>query len=360
MRRIIGVGIALLVVVGAIVGIMSSGRSAVGEKSGGGSSAASAADAAPAYATGRAAPGEVAANANGAGGTTTAIGAPAPSGPALPTVPTRVIKHARVDLRIRGRVLDARVQAARDAATAVGGYVEQTEQSATGASMTIRVPAARYAEVLDGIEHLGRVTNRSERGDDVTANVTDLEARIRNLRAQEAVLAGPHAPGPHDPRHDHGPTAALGRDRADRAAHRPAAGARRPVELRDIAVGFRAGARRPRRTTTGRRSVGPSPTHSTSWSRWPEASSSCSARWCRSPSSPGSDWWCGARSGGGARSSVRPTPDSARPPATRPGSVPWRRDVRGQLLRRGPAGARRRARCRAVRRPRPRPAAAPA
>jgi Domain of unknown function (DUF4349) len=193
MRRIIGVAIAVLVVAGAIVGIMSSGRSDLGEKSGGGSaSATSATDGASRASRGLAVgtPAKVPAEVAGAGGTTSAIGAPVPvpGGPALPTVPTRVIQHARVDLRIRGRVLDARLQAARDAATAVGGYVEQTEQSATGASMTIRVPAARYAEVLDGIEHLGRVTNRSERGDDVTANFTDLAARIRNLRAQEAVL----------------------------------------------------------------------------------------------------------------------------------------------------------------------------
>ena len=186
MRRFIGVAIAVLVVAGAIVGILSSGRpDGAAQKSGGGSSASSATDGASTVARDAAGGelGKVTANATGAGTT-----AQAPSAPALPSLPSQVVQHARVDLRIRGRVLDARVRAARDAAVAVGGYVEQTQQSRTGAEITIRVPAARYADVLDRVEHLGHVTNRSERGDDVRATATDLAARIRNLRAQEAVL----------------------------------------------------------------------------------------------------------------------------------------------------------------------------
>ena len=185
MRRIIGVAVAVLVLVGAIVGIVGSSRSDSGESSQGAKSSTALGDGSGTAARDL---GGASTKAPATGGGSAAIGAPAPAGPALPTVPTRVIQHARVDLRIRGRVLDARVRAARDAAAAVGGYVEQTEQSATGASITIRVPAARYAEVLDHVEHLGRVTNRSEGGEDVTAGFTDLEARIRNLRAQEAVL----------------------------------------------------------------------------------------------------------------------------------------------------------------------------
>jgi hypothetical protein len=187
MRRIVGIAIAVLVVAGGIVGILSSGRSDRGAKSGGASSASSATEGASTASRDLAigSPSKVAAGANGAGA---GIAAPAPGAIGPPPLPSQVVQHARVDLRIRGRVLDARVQAARDAAVAVGGYVEQTEQSATGASITIRVPAARYADVLDRVEHLGHVTNRSERGDDVRASATDLAARIRNLRAQEAVL----------------------------------------------------------------------------------------------------------------------------------------------------------------------------
>ena len=183
MRRIIGIVVVVLVGAGALVGLIGSGRSDTGEKSGGGSSGASAVASTAQRDAAVPKPAQVTPGSVGAGAATDLIGAPA-----LPSVPTRVVKHARLDLRIRGGVLDARVQAARDAAESVGGYVEQTEQSATGASITLRVPAAQYADVLDRVEHLGRVTGRAERGDDVTAAFTDLEARIRNLRAQEAVL----------------------------------------------------------------------------------------------------------------------------------------------------------------------------
>jgi hypothetical protein len=192
MRRIIGLAIAVLVGVGMLVGIVRSGRSDSAAKSGGGTSRV-AVDTATGHRDAEAAPSAKAAQGGAdGGGSTASIGAPANGielgSPAVPAVPTRVVKHARVDLRIRGGVVGARVQAARDAAEAVGGYVEQTEQSAGRASITLRVPAVRYAEVLDRIEHLGRIAGRTERGDDVTAAFTDLQARIRNLRAQEAVL----------------------------------------------------------------------------------------------------------------------------------------------------------------------------
>ena len=188
MRRVIGIGIAVLVAAGAFVGLTTGGHSDVASKrtGGGAGAASSAATGAPA------APVERAVGGDAAGGTTGPKSAPAasssPGAAPVPGVPTRVVKHARIGLRIRGGALDAPLQAARDAAEAAGGYVEQTDQSRTSATITVRVPSASYAEVLDRIEHLGRVTGRSEQGDDVTAEYTDLDARLRNLRAQEAVL----------------------------------------------------------------------------------------------------------------------------------------------------------------------------
>jgi hypothetical protein len=185
MRRIVGVGIAIVVAVGAIVGLAGQGGSdsESGSKSSGGTGLESVTDHRDAV-SGAAKSAPTAAADSGAAANAVRESIPA----ALPALPTRVVKHARVDLRVRGGVLDARVRAARDAAESAGGYVEQTEQSRGTASITLRVPAVSYAAVVDAIEHLGRVTSRSEQGEDVTAAFTDLEARLRNLRAQEAVL----------------------------------------------------------------------------------------------------------------------------------------------------------------------------
>src|SRR6478609_8645805 len=157
MRRFIGVAIAVLVVAGAIVGILSSGRSdGAAPKSGGGSSASSATDGASTVARDAAGGelGKVTANATGAGTT-----APAPSAPALPSLPSQVVQHARVDLRIRGRVLDARVRAARDA-----GGRGRTRAAPAGAAGPPRAPAARRAGAPPGRAPAGRPPPAGVRG----------------------------------------------------------------------------------------------------------------------------------------------------------------------------------------------------
>ncbi len=60
---------------------------------------------------------------------------------------------------------------------------------APSASITIRVPAERLTEALDLIEQDARtVDNRSLSGQDVTAEYTDLQSRLRNLEDAEAML----------------------------------------------------------------------------------------------------------------------------------------------------------------------------
>lgn len=60
---------------------------------------------------------------------------------------------------------------------------------APSASITIRVPAERLTEALELIEQDARtVENRSLSGQDVTAEYTDLQSRLRNLQDAEALL----------------------------------------------------------------------------------------------------------------------------------------------------------------------------
>jgi hypothetical protein len=62
---------------------------------------------------------------------------------------------------------------------------------ATSASLSIRVPAAKFDEVRTQIRKLGlRIENESIEAQDVTKQYVDQEARLRNLRAQEQQYLG--------------------------------------------------------------------------------------------------------------------------------------------------------------------------
>jgi hypothetical protein len=89
---------------------------------------------------------------------------------------------------------------ARDAVTAAGGYVGGSRQERDGdkivATVTYRVPVDRWESTLDAIRGLGKVMGESTDSAEVTAQVVDLDARIRNLKASETALVGYAASAP--------------------------------------------------------------------------------------------------------------------------------------------------------------------
>lgn len=68
----------------------------------------------------------------------------------------------------------------------IGGYLARRDD----VSITIRVPVARFDEAVRRIEELGQVIHRNVSVEDVTEEFTDLEVRLRNLRAIRARLEG--------------------------------------------------------------------------------------------------------------------------------------------------------------------------
>lgn len=75
-------------------------------------------------------------------------------------------------------------------ATAAGGFVASSTFSRTDdhevASVTIRVPASQYQDVLRQLRGLSvEVENESSEANDVSEEYTDLSARLRNLEATE-------------------------------------------------------------------------------------------------------------------------------------------------------------------------------
>nr|MBA3778372.1 DUF4349 domain-containing protein [Chloroflexota bacterium] len=82
---------------------------------------------------------------------------------------------------------------ARTAISGLGGYVSATQQSGSEdsqyASVTYRIPAARWDDALDSLRALGsRVVDEQTDAVEVTGQVLDLGARIENLQASERSL----------------------------------------------------------------------------------------------------------------------------------------------------------------------------
>jgi hypothetical protein len=72
----------------------------------------------------------------------------------------------------------------------LGGGDEVT--SPTGektTTITIRIPSAKFDEVVKELRTLGDVRSQSIKAEDVTRQMVDLEARLRNLRREEEVVA---------------------------------------------------------------------------------------------------------------------------------------------------------------------------
>ena len=90
------------------------------------------------------------------------------------------------------------LRTARDAIVGLGGYVGASNTSngddRPTAEITYRIPAARWEEALDALRSLNgltmKVVTEETQAVEVTGQVVDLQARIRNLRASETALQG--------------------------------------------------------------------------------------------------------------------------------------------------------------------------
>ena len=97
--------------------------------------------------------------------------------------PGRVlIRSGSLSLRVKApETVRASIE---EVASAVGGRVqESSSEDDAWLRMKLRVPEPKLDETMDRIAALGKVVGRSLRSQDVTEELIDLEARLRNLRA---------------------------------------------------------------------------------------------------------------------------------------------------------------------------------
>jgi hypothetical protein len=102
-----------------------------------------------------------------------------------------VVKTGTLALQVKG--IDAALAAASARITGLGGYVSGSQRSGDGdsavASVTYRIPAARWDEAVAGLRGLAdKVVSEQTQTDEVTGQVIDLGARIANLEATERAL----------------------------------------------------------------------------------------------------------------------------------------------------------------------------
>ncbi|MBM3497294.1 MAG: DUF4349 domain-containing protein [Armatimonadetes bacterium] len=90
--------------------------------------------------------------------------------------------------------VDAAVAEGQQAAKAAGGWLGGKTAQVNGegnktATVTIRVPSAKFEALMETLRDLGDLRSENTRAEDVTRQMVDLEARLKNLRREEEVVA---------------------------------------------------------------------------------------------------------------------------------------------------------------------------
>jgi len=104
----------------------------------------------------------------------------------------KIVRTGSLELQVAD--VSRAVTTGRDAIRALGGYVGASQQQRTDdkivASVTFRIPVARWDEALAALHGLGTIIAEKTDAQEVTDQIVDLDARIRNLKASETALVG--------------------------------------------------------------------------------------------------------------------------------------------------------------------------
>jgi len=111
--------------------------------------------------------------------------------PLAPLLDRQVVRTSTIELTCED-IRAAFLKASLLISEATGEFIEQStltgEGPAARASLTLRIAATRLSTVLNELRELGEVEAESTRGEDVTAQIVDLDARLTNERRVEQEL----------------------------------------------------------------------------------------------------------------------------------------------------------------------------
>jgi len=110
----------------------------------------------------------------------------------VPAVQAKTIRTGTLTIEIARDTFGRSYSRVSLIAEGVGGHVSDSRSDAsdgriTSGTITVRIPNESFFEVMEELKKLGKVTSISEQSQDVTDEYVDLESRLNNLRAQEAV-----------------------------------------------------------------------------------------------------------------------------------------------------------------------------
>lgn len=113
---------------------------------------------------------------------------PRPASPPVAPQLREVIRTANVELRVKS--VRQSVEVLSSFVGGIGGWVEnssssEVDEGVAAANMTLRVPSNQFEATVAKAREQGEVQAEQMSGNDVTAAVTDLDARVRALKAEE-------------------------------------------------------------------------------------------------------------------------------------------------------------------------------
>jgi hypothetical protein len=131
--------------------------------------------------------GSVATEGGSASGTAGDGVAPAVPKDVTPTDGARVVKTGSLALEVREGAFERTIDEITSKTIGKNGYVAESSTNESddvpSGSITVRVPAASFDDLLGEVRKLGKVESVNSKGTDVTAQFRDLDARIGALNA---------------------------------------------------------------------------------------------------------------------------------------------------------------------------------
>ena len=113
-------------------------------------------------------------------------------GNGAPVDDAKIVRTGSLQLTVAN--VDTALQSGRDTVRGFGGYVGASQEQRDGdqlvATISYRIPVARWEDALEALRKLGTVIGEQTQATEVTGQLVDLDARIRNLKASEAALVG--------------------------------------------------------------------------------------------------------------------------------------------------------------------------
>jgi hypothetical protein len=104
----------------------------------------------------------------------------------------RVVRTAELRVEVAKGGFAGAFDRVASIATAAGGFLSSSSSASNdgvrSGELTVRVPADRFESVRQSLSGLGEVEGQAIRGEDVSGQLVDYEARLKSLQAQEAAL----------------------------------------------------------------------------------------------------------------------------------------------------------------------------